>query len=50
MHWVEYVLKNKVHKILKYFEIKKNHLISAKRPKIFLLNKKKRACQSQSFK
>ena len=40
MHNQESALENEMHKIFLDFEIKMNHLISARRPSIVIVNKK----------
>ena len=47
MHKQEYVLKNETHRILLDFELKTDHLISARRPD--LINKNKIIFQSRRF-
>ena len=50
MHNSESVLENETHKVLWDFEIQTDHLRSARRPDIVIVNnKKKRACQSVNF-
>ena len=41
MHKPESVLKNETHKILWHFELKMDHLISARKPDLVLITKKK---------
>ena len=46
----ESVLENKMHKVLWDFEIESDHLISARRPYLVIVNKKKkRTCQIVNF-
>ena len=45
MHNAEYVLENDTHKLLWNFEIQTDHLISARRPDLVIINKKERACR-----
>ena len=42
MHTTESVLENKTHKILLDFEIQTYHLISARRPDLVIVKKKKK--------
>ena len=44
MHNPEHVLENNTHKLLWDFDIYKDHLISARRPDLIIINKKKRTC------
>ena len=48
MHNLESVLKNETHKLLWDFEIQTDHLISARRPDLIIINnnKKKRTCKT----
>ena len=46
MHNTESVLENETHKFLLDFEIQKDHLISARRPDLVRLNKKKNQMNS----
>ena len=41
MHHPESILKNETHKLLLHFEIQTDHLISARRPDIVIVTKKK---------
>ena len=41
--------ENDTHKLLLYFDIHTNHLISAKRPDLIIINKKKRTCKIVDF-
>ena len=43
------VLKNNTHKLLWDFDIHPNHLISARRPYLIIINKKKRTCKIVDF-
>ena len=45
MHNLESVLENNTHKLLWDFDIHKDHLISARRPDLIKINKKKRTCK-----
>ncbi len=45
----EPVLENDTHKLLWDFDIHTNHLISARRPDILIINKKKRICKIDDF-
>ena len=49
MHKPESVLENKTHKILWDFEIQTDHLITARRPDLVLINKEKRTCHIVDF-
>ena len=42
MHNPASVLKNDTHKLLRGFDIQKDHLISARRPNLIVINRKKR--------
>ena len=42
MHDSESIPENERHKVIRDFEIKTNHLISARRPNIVIVNKKKK--------
>ena len=42
MHHPESILENETHKILWDFEIQTDHLISARRPDLVIVNKKKK--------
>ena len=44
-----YVLENNTHKILREFNIQADHLISARRPDLIIINKIKRTCKSVDF-
>ena len=46
MHNPESVLENETHKIHLDFEVKADHLISAWRPDLGIINKKKRICRT----
>ena len=48
-HKPESVLENETHKILWDFEIQTDHLITARRPDLVLINKKKRTCHIVDF-
>ena len=45
MYNLESVLENKTHKLLWDFEIQMDHLISARRPDLVIVNQKKRTCR-----
>ena len=45
----ESILENETHKILWDFEKQTDHLISARRPDLVIINKKKRACRIVDF-
>ena len=45
MHNPAAVLENKIHKLLWDFNIQTDHLISATRPALIIINKKKRTCK-----
>ena len=49
MHNPEPVLENDTHKLLWDFDIHTNHLISARRPDLVIINKKKRTCKIVDF-
>ena len=49
MHKPESVLENETHKILWDFKIQTDHLITARRPDLVLINKKKRTCHIVDF-
>ena len=49
MHKPKSVLKNETHKLLWDFEIQTDHLISARRTDILIVNKKKRTCRIVEF-
>ena len=49
MHKLESVQLNETHKILWDFERQTEHLISATRPDLVIVNKKKRICQIVDF-
>ena len=49
MHKPESVLENETHKILWDFEIQTDHLITARRPDLVLINKKERICHLVDF-
>ena len=49
MHNPEPVLENNTHKILWDFDIHTNHLISARRPHLIIINKRKRTCKIVDF-
>ena len=49
MHNPASVLENNTHKLLWDFDIHTDHLISAKRPDLIIINKKKRTCKIVNF-
>ena len=49
MHNPAPVLENNTHKHLWYFEVQTDHLISARRPDLIIINKKKRTCKIADF-
>ncbi len=49
MHNSEYVLENETHKLLWDFEIQTDHIISARRPDLIIINKKERTCRIVDF-
>ena len=49
MHNPASVLENDTHKLLWDFDIHTDHLISARRPDIIIINKKKRTCKIVDF-
>ena len=49
MHNPAPVLKNDTHKLLWDFDIHTDHLISARRPDLMIINKKKRICKIVNF-
>ena len=49
MHNPESVLKNETQKLLWDFEIQTDHLISARRQDLIIINKKKRTCKIVDF-
>ena len=49
MHNPEYVQENKTHKLFWDFEIQSNHQISARRPDLIIINKKKRTWRIADF-
>ena len=49
MHNPAPVLKNEMHKLLWDFDIHTDHLISARRPDLIMINKKKRICKIVDF-
>ena len=49
MHNPAPVLENDTYKLLWDFNIKTDHLISARRPDIMIINKKKRTCKIVEF-
>ena len=49
LHNPEPVLENETHKLLRDFEIKTDHPISARQPDLLIVNKRKRNCQVVEF-
>ena len=49
MHNPVPVLENNTHKLLWDFDIQTDHLISARRPGLIIINKKKRTCKIVDF-
>ena len=49
MHNPAPVLENDTHKLLRNFDIHMDHLISARRPDLIIINKKKRICKILDF-
>ena len=49
MHNPESVLENDKHKLLWDFDIQTDHLISARRPDLIIINTKKRNCKILDF-
>ena len=49
MHNLAPVLENDTHKLLWDFDIQTDHLISAKRPDLIIINEKKRTCKIVDF-
>ena len=49
MHNPAPVLENDIHKLIWDFDIHTDHLISAKRPDLIIINKKKRTCKIVDF-
>ncbi len=49
MHKPAPVLENDTHKLLWDFEIHTDHLVSARRPDLIIINKKKRTCKIVDF-
>ena len=49
MHNPEHVLENKTHYLLWDFDIHMDHQISARRPNLIIINKKKRNCKIVDF-
>ena len=49
MHNSESVLENEAHKLLKYFNIQTDHLISARLPDPIKTNKKEKTCRFVDF-
>ena len=48
-HSTGHILENETHCILWKFEIKTDHIISARRPDLVIVKKKKRTCQIEDF-
>ena len=49
MHILAAVLENNTHKLLWDFDILSDHLISARRTDLIIINKKKRTCKIVDF-
>ena len=49
MHNPASVLENDTHKLLWDFDVKPDHLISARRSDLIIINKKKRTCKIVDF-
>ena len=49
MHNPAPVLENNTHKLIWDFDIHTDHLISARRPDLIIINKKKRTCKIVDF-
>ena len=49
MHNPAPVLENDTHKLLWDFDIKTDHLISARRPDLIIINKEKKICKIVDF-
>ena len=49
MHNPAPVLENNTHKLLWGFDIQADHLISARRPNLIIINKKKKTCKIVDF-
>ena len=49
MHNPAAALENNTHKLLWDFDIQTDHLISARKPDLIILNKKKRICRIVDF-
>ena len=49
LHNPEFVQENETHKLLWDFEIQTDHQISARRPDLVIINKKKKTCQNVDF-
>ena len=49
MHNTAPVLENDTHRLLWDFDIHTDHLISARRPDLIIINKKKRTCKIVDF-
>ena len=49
MHKSESILKNEIHKIPRGFEIQTDHLISARRPDLVIVDKREKTCQIVDF-
>ena len=49
MHNQAPVLENDTHKLLWDFDIQADHLISARRPELIIINNKKRTCKIVDF-
>ena len=49
MHNLAPVIENNIHKLLWDFDIQTDHLISARRPDLIIINKKKKICKIVDF-
>ena len=49
MHNPALILGNDTHKLLWNFDIQTDHLISARRPDLIIINRKKRTCKIVDF-
>ena len=49
MHNPESLLKNQTHKLLRDFQRQTDHIISARRPYLVIINIKKRTCRTEDF-
>ena len=49
MHNTALALEDNTHKLLRDFDLDTDHLISARRPDLIIINKKNRTCQIVDF-